>query len=150
MGNFIEFADVLARRMREEILSEMGDFPSENPIDRDFHNSEIGPSLEETLGFAWLLGNTERTAFTGSRGKTAYGVKTRPRRPHSMNSSEREAYCYFQSYIEDFSEGFSLRELKSAFRGLARRLHPDMGGTPAGFIRLRQNYEILAAIFARR
>ncbi|WP_207061469.1 DNA-J related domain-containing protein [Motiliproteus sp. SC1-56] len=41
------------------------------------------------------------------------------------------------------STGASWREIQQAYRRLAARLHPDRGGDPVAFSRIRQAYEIL-------
>lgn len=169
MGQFVSFAEVLKQRILSEIPSENGQnleetggakphFSSENPFisstDRKTGEARTNVFREETRGFAWILGHTpqmESLLKTGHspRGKTAYGVKTRPRPPHKMTREQESAYCYFHSYIPDFTADFSRRELQKAFRLIAKKLHPDMGGNAQEFIALKAQLEVLATVFDR-
>lgn len=156
MGQFFSFASVLEQRIRKEILSEKTAFPSENPLNSstDPKSPEGNSTLfrEESVGFAWILGHTPRVK-TGepqrklSRGKTAYGVKTRPRPPHKMTPAQTNAYCYFRSFAPEFEANFTRRDLQKTFRLIAKRVHPDLGGNAKDFIALKANLEVLAAIF---
>ena len=45
--------------------------------------------------------------------------------------------------ILGMSESSSYYEIRSAYRRLAKKAHPDKGGSQQGFIRLRSAYEVL-------
>ncbi len=151
MGQFLEFAEILEQRIRQQILSEKPDFqksqqtknvdfPSENPS-----NSSTSPKTD--FGFAWVLAHTERAESSNSRGKSAYGVKARPRPPHKMDPLQTLAYCYFRSQIPSFGANFTRGELQKSFRLLAKKLHPDAGGTSEDFIVLKTQHDLLASVF---
>jgi hypothetical protein len=71
------------------------------------------------------------------------GARDRPSR--RLSAREREALDVLNVLGADLSAGFTRDELRSAFRSLARRLHPDANPGASGreFAAAREAYEIL-------
>ena len=85
-----------------------------------------------------------------SAGLKAFRVRpqpARPRPPHSLSALQQDAFTLLKSYTPQLDEGFSVRELKSAYRAALLLTHPDQGGTPESFFQVQQGYQILLALF---
>jgi hypothetical protein len=94
---------------------------------------------------AYLMGELEIFSTPSLRGQSHYNqvkMKPAPRTPHVFTEEQRAAFQFFKKYIPDLSEAFSPKELKRAFRLLARRFHPDMGAHTEGalFHELKKAY----------
>lgn len=71
-------------------------------------------------------------------------------KPHSLTDSQRTASDWFASRGESLLADFSKSELKTAFRRLALRLHPDtLGGSVSEFLDLKKNRALLEEVFTR-
>lgn len=92
------------------------------------------------------MGKTPKSTVLDPRGRTAYGVKERPLPPHKLNIFQSAAAGFFREKGQELSPRFSARELKSAFRRLAMRLHPDHGGSTQSFLDLQESFKILSEI----
>jgi len=140
MGRFLEFASLLEDKIRREIGTQENvrtpHFPSE---------TETFPS-----GMAWLMGQVESATPSAVRARRAYGVRPKPRRPHSFDATQTEAFHFLKNYVPELDLGFSPRELKSAYRKAALILHPDQGGTATKFRELHRHFECLRGVFHKK
>lgn len=142
MGQFLAFAEVLERKIRRQILMDQG-------------NPESPAPSRETLAWETELPWTRFPRIKApplhpTRGKSAYGVKVRPRPPHSFDEKQRQAYCFFREHDPKLADNFTGTELKTSFRRLAKFLHPDAGGRAADFIRLKECHAVLLTVFKKR
>lgn len=148
MGRFLEFAELLEDKIRREIHLQEGYFPSENDLAQSkTENSNFDNS---PLGMAWLLGELERKATVSTKGKSAYGVTARPprpRKPHVLNVEQTLAFEFFRRETPELNPGFTLREVKMAYRKSAMVHHPDRGGYAENFRTLSASYLVLQQIF---
>lgn len=142
----MEFAEVLEKKIRQEMAD-----ASAPPSPR----MEI-PSLNDELpsGFAWILGqgpvlkaNGPVDGQTRKVGHQAYGVKVKPRPPHTLSASQRIAKDLFAALGGSLSESFSRADLKSAWRRVAKSTHPDHGGTNHGFREAQRAHQCLGKVF---
>lgn len=67
---------------------------------------------------------------------------------HPLNERQQTAYDYYQNLGISLSPSFSRSELKAAFRKLAKKLHPDHGGSPLDFRRLLEHQKHLLSVFS--
>ena len=79
------------------------------------------------------------------------GIATMPlltfRRPgRKLSAHERDALDFLNTLGADLTADFTRHELRSAFRALARRFHPDANPRATGreFATIRDAYEILS------
>jgi hypothetical protein len=79
------------------------------------------------------------------------GIATRPlfsfRRPaRTLSAPERAALGLFNSLGAELTADFTRQDLRSGFRALARRFHPDVNPFASGreFAAMRDAYEILS------
>lgn len=79
------------------------------------------------------------------------GIATRPlfslrRSARPLTAHERAALDVLNGLGADLTADFTRRELRSAFRALARRFHPDVNPHAGGreFAAMRDAYEILS------
>lgn len=103
------------------------------------------PEIDVSPGFAWLLGQGVSHLQPTHRGKSIYGVRPRP---HRLNSEQSHAFAFISRH-SPLTTTFSLRELKTTYRQLAKRMHPDAGGSAADFRHLHDCYNSLKMIFKR-
>jgi hypothetical protein len=75
--------------------------------------------------------------------------KRTPLPAHKLSDRQLQAFEYFLDTSWPLAKDFTAEELKSAFRQLALRTHPDRGGTQQLFVELKKNYDILKSIFRR-
>ena len=127
------FAQILEEKLRSKSTEE-------------FTPSRPTPSYEAVL-LNQLLTSTPRHAFQNTR-HSYPKPQPKPRQAHALSSDQSQALSLFQGYLPDFSPGFFRHELKSAYRQLALRLHPDHGGSTQKFMQLRQAYKTLELVFA--
>jgi hypothetical protein len=102
----------------------VGEFPVENVI-RGWH-----PGIATTPLFSF------RRPLDGT-----------PRRPaRTLSGPERDALDFLNSFGADLDAAFTRDELRSAFRALAHRFHPDVNPRATGreFVLLREAYDILS------
>lgn len=147
MGKFMEFAEVLEKKIRRQI--ENDNASSTRPTENPRLNDEL-PS-----GFAWILGQGPVLKVTGTvkgpgqkKGHQAYGVKAKPRPPHKLSASQKIAMQVFAARGSALSESYSKSELKTAWRRVAKSTHPDHGGTSQGFREAQAAYQSLSQVFA--
>ena len=78
-----------------------------------------------------------------------------PRRPRTFSPLEREAFGRLRAFGARLDPGFTLTELRSAFRSLARSFHPDhhpamsaseKARLSATFREVRRDYDVLKNI----
>ncbi|MFZ4403571.1 MAG: hypothetical protein ACOYOK_05655 [Pseudobdellovibrionaceae bacterium] len=75
-------------------------------------------------------------------------VKSQPTPPpHQLSDEQKKSKSYFANAKENLNPAFQRHELKSAFRRLAKKLHPDHGGTDADYRQLLAHYQNLKIIF---
>lgn len=149
MGRFQDFAEVLASQIRQEIEASLeAKSTFQNP------RSPLFPSENELFpsAMAWLMGQIEKheedPVLNLRSGHRAYGVRPKPRRPHRLDARQTEAYVFLKTHATELPPGFTLRELKSAYRQAALRLHPDQGGDAALFRELHAAVTCLQAVLS--
>lgn len=70
-----------------------------------------------------------------------------PVRPaHILNETQTAAFAEIIKHSPYLPVGFTLRELKSAFRQAALITHPDRGGSGESFQSAKKSYHILEAL----
>jgi hypothetical protein len=173
MGQFESFAQVLEQtlenRLRKEIKQEI-----ETEIQREIdawleQSSETttatGPHSPSTARLdnspdclAALLGivqplrqNPEAKAHLYHRHRPKVRPTPRPRPAHALSETQVAALHFFRnSGQSELQSNYSMAELKTAFRHLALRFHPDRPqGSAALFIQLKNAYDCLRLVFKR-
>lgn len=137
MGTTASFKEILRDKM-EQNSSETSFFQS-TTLDAD------------PLHMAFLLGKINRLHGQPplTKSQKAYPrPQPKARTPHSMNESQAQSFVFFKELIQDIPEGFTLAELKKAFRSAAKLLHPDHGGSSEQFFLLKGHYQNLAKILS--
>jgi hypothetical protein len=102
-------------------------------------------------------GTSEANLYTkASRGQkkpTQPGLKPAtttppPRRPHVLNDNQKLAFKFFASKGAILDAGFTRSELKSAWRKLALKTHPDISGQGEAEFRVAKRcYQELEKLF---
>lgn len=164
------FIEILSDRIKKDLKKEL--FPSENdvfPSENLSQNTKKGTfSYEKTpnpavngLDSLWIspLSQQKIHFFQGAKMaqqqtlRRAYPssptLKTRtPRRSHQLSEEQNRAWNYFLKWKTGLSLDFTEKELKSVFRKLAHKLHPDRpGGSSLHYQELKKNYETLTQVF---
>lgn len=124
-----------------EILTEKMDFPREKV-------SETKDFSSEPAFLSYLMGQI--SPLKRPIPNKTYPHKPYIPKPHALNEQQRTAFDFFRSYNIDISEAFTPKDLKTHFRKLALRLHPDhnQGGTEA-FRLLKAHFEVLKTVFPK-
>lgn len=130
------------------------------PVTRPSFQRETGGA--EPAHLAFLLGQVGVFRFPAQRRPTmtTHSAKptppprptpTRPKGPaHSLDERQKTAMVWFANRGERLEEDFTSTELRSAFRRLARRLHPDIsGGDTQPFLELKAAQSALKDVVAK-
>lgn len=97
---------------------------------------------------AFLMGQIARKETVSPRGHYP-APKIRPqRKPHNFTPAQRLSYEFIKSWASELPEGFTLSELKKAFRQAAIAVHPDHGGSVTLFLELKDHHEVLKNLVA--
>lgn len=108
----------------------------------------------DPYGFAQIIGVVSSQKLSVNprfpSGKFPYPKKSSSKvaRPtaHILSEIQFKAFQFFNRFTL-LHDSFSQTELKNCFRSLARKLHPDKGGSAPLYIELKTNYEILKKLF---
>ncbi len=135
-----------------EVLDDMlgdiaGRIPAEEPASRGWHPGIGTRPLFQFEGATALrnaaLGNAARSD-TPLRSNSSH-AKPRPRPARALSASQRQALDFLNSLGAKLTADFARDELRSAFRALARRYHPDTNPAVSGreFAAIRGAYDAL-------
>ncbi len=143
MGSFDSFAQVLEKKIRAQIESEMNSTQSTQ--------SNIRTQIPaETWGN--LLGQIQPQRFTQEQKGLNYHRHRKPpphpapRPAHKMTAEQLTSFQFFKSHGSDLADNYTLKELKSAYRKLALKIHPDQGGRADLFMTLQQAFAKLQKV----
>lgn len=75
--------------------------------------------------------------------------KDHGRAPHTLDSRQQMAFEFYLTAGASLTLTFSREELKRSFRQLAKKLHPDHGGSALDFRRLLEHHKYLLAVFSK-
>lgn len=140
MGQFLEFARIIEEKIKTEMKRAHS---SPTPSEHNRVHDDLPP------GFSSLLANQSQsrpTHPTQSRAKKAYGVVAKPLPPHDLSPEQKLAAHIFQTYQTPLSPRFTRKELKTAWRKLAKKTHPDQGGSESSFRAALKAYHDLTAV----
>lgn len=77
--------------------------------------------------------------------------KTQPKEvriKHILNEEQSQAYAYFLNWKMGLAQDYTRHELKSLFRRLAHKLHPDRNqGSSSLYLELKKNFDLLNQVF---
>jgi hypothetical protein len=152
------FADILEEKIREEHLAASA---ASRPYRRPptlgyflFTSGSVPAANAERAGTAWRRPRPQAAAPHGwSQPASARAARPRPSR--RLTAAQQSAFDTFLELGASVGPDFSAGELRSAFRELARRFHPDRHPGIAGeerarltglFVRAREAYRILRGL----
>ena len=127
---FEKFADILEKKIRKQIEAEM---MSKGQTPR---NTQENTTVEAHDLLGSLLTSMNPVHFYVPQGAKKYPhrtVKPKPRPAHVFNAEQAHAFQYLLKLGADLLENFNKKELETAFRALALKLHPDQGGSNEKF-----------------
>ena len=95
-----------------------------------------------------ILGRTE--AFKSNVVKNPYPRPvTKPRPVHNLNEEQRRALQFLRKLGTRLEDNFSKSELKSTYRQMMKKLHPDIpGGSEVLFKEAYKSFKSLESLFA--
>lgn len=140
---FEKFAEILEKKIRKQIESEMQNATptSEQTAQR---TKQGPPDL-----LSQLLTSVNPVHFTTPSRAHKYPhkvVKPQPRPSHQFNPQQALSYQFFVKNGGRLADNFNRKELESAFRALALKLHPDQGGTAETFRKLLDARKVLSGL----
>lgn len=141
MSEFQSFAQVLEQKLRRKIEQELRLSQTTKPSPA----SEI-PSPMWTN----LIGHMAPQRFENqSRGQVYHRNRPapKPRPAHKLTAEQMQSFHFFKCHHSELADNFSKADLKSAFRKLALKLHPDQGGKADQFLSLKLAFENLSSVF---
>lgn len=83
------------------------------------------------------------------KGTTSAQPQAAERTPHSLDSRQQMAFEFYVAAGASLTLAFNREELKRSFRQLAKKLHPDHGGSALDFRRLLEHHKYLLAVFSK-
>ncbi|MFN7728534.1 MAG: J domain-containing protein [Bdellovibrio sp.] len=155
MGSFVEFADILEKKIRREVERELRTEPfsrEKSPFSSEkvSLSSEFPSEFDELpLGFAWILGQGPSLKVQPQQERTghkAYGVKVRPPTPHCLNPEQKRAFDLFSQLGTKLCPAFRAGDLRRAWRKAALATHPDHGGTAEAFRQAQAANQVLQSV----
>jgi hypothetical protein len=152
MGEFQNFAEMLEKKIRQELISEMQDSGFQSAA-----HSVSSPTVETSYAhMGWLLGQIPISKSTDtlkgslkSFEKTPYirCKKAPPIRPaHILTVIQRQAFDFLKRYSNELAENFGGNDLRKAYRKALLLSHPDQGGSNQAFWEVQQAYQTLKLI----
>src|ERR1043165_5650573 len=128
--NFEKFADILEKKIRKQIESEM------HAQSKSSVHTSAKASEQASSGFlagspdllAQLLTSVNPVHFVAQSRLQRYphkAVKPQPRPTHKFNAEQILSYQFIVKNGARLADNFNRKELESAFRALALKLHPD-------------------------
>jgi hypothetical protein len=154
MGQFESFADVLEKKIRreieEEILAEVDAWGADDTALSSAQNTRLDNS-PDCLGC--LLGVVEplrQNPQTKAHLYHKHRSPPPPRPAHALSPAQQKALHFFIERGSALADNYALKDLKSEFRKLALKLHPDRPhGSAAQFIQLKAAFDQLRLIFIK-
>lgn len=151
MGSFIEFAEILEKKIRREVENEYSSREKrESSSEKVSLSSEFPSEFDELpLGFAWILGQGPTLKVQPQQERTghkAYGVKVRPPTPHTLTDSQKCAFDLFSQLGTEISPAFRAGDLRRAWRKAALATHPDHGGSAESFRQAQKAHQVLQSV----
>jgi hypothetical protein len=134
---------------RQPLFSEILEAKLENQGDlKQFNHCSSRDFDTDPAHLAYLMSQVQRLKTPLKAANKAYPhFPSRPITPYNLTELEAKAQAFFQNWSETLSPRFSRAELRSAFRRLAKKLHPDLSPSSAQeFMELKKSYEILKLI----
>lgn len=121
---------------------------------------ERGTGTADPAHLAYLLGTIPVRRFHTPPKSAAPKAAVRPavkppfqkpapraRRPdHVLTERQKTAMAWFAFQSESLPGDFTTDELKKAFRSLARKTHPDAGGSASLFLELKGHHAALRSV----
>lgn len=140
---FEKFADILEKKIRKQIEAEI--FASQSPAKTE----TLTVSLEGNELLGSLLTSLNPVHFyipTGMKKYPHKTVKPKPRPAHSLNPQQAHNFQFMLKCGAHLPDNFNKRELETAFRALALKLHPDQGGSTEKFLHLLEARKSLQSL----
>lgn len=156
MGEFQSFAEVLEKKIRREIeaeiLSEVDSWLEDSTASTSTQTTRLDNSpdcLSSLLGVVEpLRQNPQLKAHLYHRLRPAVRPQPKARPAHVLNERQLTALHFFKTAGSALENNYSLPELKTEFRKLALRFHPDRPqGSASHFIQLKAAYDNLRLVF---
>ena len=145
------FLDILTEKIERRILA---DSPRETQ--QNFYKHEEIPSwISEIPSQKYIFSSltTDRIKKSHYFAKVS-STQTRMKKPqesrkkHQLSEAQSQAYAYFLNWKMGLSQDFTATELKSLFRKLAHKLHPDRNqGSSSLYLELKKNFDLLNQVF---
>lgn len=140
----MNFAEILESQLRQEIRKKL--FEEIAP------STSSDPLIPSEL-WTQLVGKITPQRFMASQQAARVYHQLRPhpkpRPAHVLSSEQTQAFQFFLFYGSDLHDNFTSKELKSAFRKLALKLHPDQGGQAEAFLSLKKAFERLQMVWSQ-
>ncbi len=155
MGSFQSFAQELENKIRKELQAQLAQElhasnEGKGPVSAGSSSSSAHSGDTPSELWSFLVGNLDPVRFQASTKGQAYHAQKKPgtvKPPHLLNALQTWAADFFAQRGVVLSPRFSAKELQSAFRKLALRMHPDQGGSPVDFQNLMSARSELAQLF---
>lgn len=164
------FLEILTERIEQRLKTDISasenlHFPSENKSQNakngTFSSEKQVSSTPHPVENLWKSGVFPRKTvfFTSGQAQKkdlinkVYPTMSRPRPTekrvsHALTEEQNQAWNYFFRWKSGLALDFTEKELKSVFRKLAQRLHPDRtGGSSTHYQELKKNFDLLVQVF---
>lgn len=146
------FLEILTERLERRIRE---DSPGKTHQSFNIHEeipSWISKIPSQKYTFSSLATDRIKKTYFYSTTKIQQTKHAKPqenRKKHLLNEEQSQAYAYFLNWKMGLSQDYTSTELKSLFRKLAHKLHPDRNqGSSNLYLELKKNFDLLNQVFA--
>lgn len=149
MGQFTSFAEILENKLRKEIEASVRSEIQNEHATATQPETTARPSFQPDV-ISLLLGRVSPVkascldkAKLYHQHRPAKRPQAPPKPAHKLTEAQALAYQQFAHWGQSLADNFSNKDLKTAFRKMALKLHPDQGGSTQAFFRLQECYRLL-------
>lgn len=145
------FIEILTEKLEKRIREDSPGETHQNTYIHEEIPSWISKIPSQKYTFNTLATDRIKKTYFYSSAKTMKVKSEKPqenRIKHQLSEEQSQAYAYFLNWKMGLRHDYTSIELKSLFRKLAHKLHPDRNqGSSSLYLELKKNFDLLNQVF---